>query len=307
MDIALPTPHEEFVELLRRDAFEEIHQKFDIIGLLNANNRDKLIELFGLLNFDYTLWNFHLGFCQFIADLLHMLLMNNSTNDITNLNYIIWKQTDYRYYGQIIYNLLLKLHTTRAVDILLHNPWILILKNDPKFHTSGKRYDSSFLEFGTDHTEETMEILYFIISHHQYFDPKDVWKHIMGIFNWYCHGNFSHHDILLKLFTLCADVQIPLLSDNMNAIYCYSNSAFKFDIINIILERDVMPPTNFIVTVIDEMNIPIIKLFIKYNINIKSILEFELRSNLGTQMLDVLEALHLDPSDYVHIVANLKN
>jgi hypothetical protein len=73
------------------------------------------------------------------------------------------------------------------------------------------------------------------------------------------------------------------------------------------LYKAVKPSHQFISNIFDEMDISILKLFVKYNIDVKLILGSNMRSDLGTQTIDVLEALHLDSSDYVHIVSRIKN
>lgn len=265
------------------------------INIIQMVHDGKMFELYEILRAKDNWFAKHRNkFCGWVARLLYNFIINGNTDYVTHLYNLLYHGTDIGLYQIIITKLFEILYNEQQLELVSENKWIVMPRNFDEIIFNSHTY--SFINSADK--KISLNIIQYLIINHQQFTVSHIWTHISHLFR----SGTVDDDNIICIIKLCTSNKIPLLDDFLH--FAWNHVRFRtirYQIFDTILESGVIPLPRTIGLIFFSHDLPIMRLFVKYNINIKNILHNTQKPDYLYEMNKIICDLDIDLFDYIAV------
>lgn len=180
----------------------------------------------------------------------------------------------------IMKNVMSQMYNEKSVILLNQNKWLVHSRNNHLFSCVDQDKRSYFMKH--------------LISNHSYFDTPCIWNYIVN--------SVQYHQInSMEIIKLGLDSGLPGVIENIvDVISGIEHDDEFYNVIELILQYGIHPSRRLIRYIIQDKNIDVLKLFYKYDIDVKGIINKT--DPVCDQMEDILSKLSISLSDYTSVM-----
>lgn len=306
--------HHTFCTLMKssESPINSIKDNTNIINMIKNKSSNELSRLFGI--YLTTKCPDTNKMINFLVDLYYEFMLYEPINDVIFLHGYLMHHCRIMNL-QALYVLAKKLVINNELGMMIHHNWMIKLTYEycAILHEHGPqnisfRILNSFLNYdspcGTSLSPEAFSVVKFIITNHESYDINDIWSHITHL---YAEGK---NECMKPVLKICEEVSLPKTCDNIiNLLVYYSPNSSCDTILQIIetmMQEGKFKPTSLTISTLFENHIhSVLRLFIKYDIDIKSLLWNGWNRNDADknylEMIKIINELNLDAKDIMRI------
>jgi|SRR5579872_4797868 len=259
---------ETVIDLLTSKSFEKLIEYTDIINLLHnhPNKYDELITF--MLNLHKLRFD-----CDdlFMGYLVYKSIINNDDIAVTQIR-------NSKYFSRkSLIEVINLAYSDNNWNIILSNTWII-----------NNHHQIALLS----------KPILFVIDNYHYFDIDCVWESIINSMM------TKSSAVAIEIFSKCIELDLPQLSDRIPHIFKNCTDEYNnVPISDFILSHGFQPPPELITNAFDSNDIEMIKLFVKYNVDIKQICDIKSINKWSKEMIHLTAQLGIDFETYLHLIS----